>query len=375
MPSLVSNRTWLLAIWGLNLCGVLLGLPYAGNCKTGPVANDYQIKTWDSEDNLSGATVTAITQTPDGYLWVGTYEGLIRFDGIRSEVFDAQNKPALSHSRIQGLYLDARGTLWINTYRGGLTSYRDGMFRREWPDQAYFDLHTTMVSSTTNEVTFVTQFGEVLLGTLGETNVNWKVIMPPGNTRPIFQCVGKDGTLWFVSRERRIIRLLNGQYEDLPDDGGLGGKRVYAMAADASGNVWVGAENEVGEWDGSHFEDMTPTNMSPDKAFDPTMLFPTSKGALWLLANDRLRELKGRQWVAEAAEWRGLLGFASGRAMGVHEDQAGGIWFNHYGNGVFYITPDGSYRRFTTEDGLPGDRVGAWYQDHDNGVWLGVDRG
>jgi signal transduction histidine kinase/streptogramin lyase len=61
--------------------------------------------------------------------------------------------------------------------------------------------------------------------------------------------------------------------------------------------------------------------------------------------------------------------------MGVHEDQNGGIWFNHYGNGLFYITPTGRFERFTVQNGLPGDRVGAWYQGSDGGIWLGVDRG
>lgn len=376
MPLWVRNRTWLLAIRALSLCGVLLALPCTGICGAGP--GDYLIKTWDTEDNLSGSTVTSIIQTPDGYLWVGTYEGLTRFDGVHSVTFDSQNQTNLSNSRIQGLYLDARGTLWINTYRGGLTSYRDGAFRREWPDQSYFDLRTTMVASTSNDISFVTQFGEVLQGSLGDTDTTWKAVMPQGTARPTFQCADKDGTLWFLSRDRHIIRVANGsaQYETLPDDGGLGDRRVYALAADDSGNVWGGVDNGIVKWDGNRFEDMTPTNMDADDTnFAPTMLFPTSKGALWILANDRLREMDGRRWVAEPVEWRGLLGFASGRAMGVHEDNAGGIWFNHYGNGVFYAAPDGSYRRFTVQNGLPGDRVGAWYQDRDNGVWLGVDRG
>ena len=337
------------------------------------VSNDYLIKTWDTEDNLSGGTVTAIAQTPDGYLWVGTYEGLTRFDGVHAVTYDSLNTPALSHSRIQGLYLDARGTLWINTYRGGLTSCRDGAFRRELPDQPYFDLHTQMVSSSSNQVTFVTQFGEILKGSLTGTNTSWTVLTPPGNSRPIFQCVDAAGTIWFLSREGRILRVKNDSYEPLPPDNGIDVKRVLTLASDSAGRVWAGAENLIARWNGDRFEDVTPTNST--KTFDPTTLFPTSKGTLWVLANDRLREQVGRQWTDEASDWNGLLGSASGRAMGVHEDGNGGIWFNHYGNGVFYITPGGSFERFTAREGLPGDRVGAWFQDRDGGIWLGVDRG
>jgi signal transduction histidine kinase/ligand-binding sensor domain-containing protein len=376
MSSPVRNRSWLWAVCCLSLWAILFGFLRTGICEPKPPTDDFLIKPLDTEGSLPGSTVTSITQTPDGYLWIGTYEGLTRFDGVHSVTFDAQNSPALGHSRIQDLYLDARGTLWINTYRGGLTSYRDGAFRSEWPDQASFDLRTTMVSSSSNQVTFVTQFGEVLKRSLeNPDNTNWVVVTPPRNTRPIFQCVDEDGTLWFVSRERRILRLIGGKFVELTGDTGLGGKRVFTLNADSSGQVWAGAENEIARWNGHHFEDMTPTNAPLGPGFEPFMLFPTSKGAIWILANDRLRKQVGRRWVAEATEWQGLLGSASGRAMGRHEDHAGGVWFNHYGNGVFYITPDGQFQRFMVKDGLPGDRVGAWFQDRDDGIWLGVDRG
>ena len=123
---------------------------------------DYLIDVWSGENGLPNSSVTAIAQTPDGYLWVGTYNGLARFDGARFVTFDPVNTPELTQTRVQGLFLDANGTLWINTFRGGLTSYRNGVFHEELPDQPTFDLHTTLVFSTSNLVVFVTQFGEVL---------------------------------------------------------------------------------------------------------------------------------------------------------------------------------------------------------------------
>ncbi len=373
MPLIVWNRTPWLALAGLCWCGMMFGPTDRGVCQTRPVSEDFSIKTWDTEENLSGSTVTAIAQTPDGYLWVGTYEGLTRFDGVSSVTFDSLNKPELGHSRIQGLYVDARGTLWINTYRGGLTSYQDGVFHREWPDQNAFDYHTTMVSSSWNQATFVTQFGDVLEHALPGTN--WTTLIPPPNSRPIWQCVDSAGTLWFVSRDGRILRVLEGHFEELPDDGGLGSNRVATLASDPKGNVWAGADNEIALWDGEHFVNMTPTNMAPGEKISPTSLFPTSRGEVWVLDNDRLREEIGRRWVNEAVAWRGLLGPASGRTMGWHEDHGGGIWFNQYGNGVFYISPDGRFQRFTVDNGLAGNRVGAWFQDREGGIWLGMDRG
>ena len=336
-------------------------------------ATEYLVDGWSTENDLPSSTVTAVAQTPDGYLWVGTYDGLARFDGARFVTFDPVNTPQLTQPRIQGLFLDARGTLWINTFRGGLTSYRNGLFRTELPDQPTFDLHTTLVGSSSNLVVFVTQYGEVLSRDPAQTNAEWNVVPPPPDSRPIFQCTDGAGKLWFLARDSHILQFSDGKFAALPDDGGLAGRRINTLVADVQGQVWAGAENEIARWDGRRFAAMTPTNHKA--VLQPLLLFPTRAGAIWVLDGDRLRKLAGREWVAEAVEWRGLLGPASGRAMGAHEDRDGGLWFNHYGNGLFHITPDGLYQRLTTADNLPGDRVGAWFQSNDGGVWVGVNHG
>ncbi len=334
---------------------------------------DFLVDVWDTENGLPGSTVTAIAQTPEGYLWVGTYAGLARFDGVRFVTFDPANTPELSQPRVQGLFLDANGTLWINTFRGGLTSYRNGVFRNEWPDQPAFDLHTTLAASSSNRVTFVTQQGEVLQRDPASVGPNWLVVAPPAGSHPIFQCADHDGRLWFLTGDGHILQFSDGKFKELSGDGGLTGRHIYTLAADPRGPIWAGAENEIARWDGSRFEAMTPTNGAAD--IRPRQLYPMWSGAMWVLDGDRFRKMEGRKWVAEIVEWRGLLGSASSRVTGAHEDGDGGMWFNHYGNGLFHITPDGQYQRLTTENGLPGDRVGAWFQGRDGGIWVGMDYG
>ena len=368
-PRNLSAPLWLWA--GLWLCvtGRLLAQPA-----------DYLVDKWDTEDSLPSSTVTSIAQTPDGYLWVGTYNGLARFDGARFVTFDPVNKPALTQTRVEGLFLDANGTLWINTFRGGLTSYRNGVFKNEFPDRPQYDLHNTLVYSTTNMVMFVLQFGDVIWRNLADTNAVWSSVAPPTGERPIFHCVDAAGTLWFLTREGHILQFAGGAFKELKDDGGLADSHIYTLVADVHGQIWAGAENEIARWNGTQFEAMTPTNGAAD--VQPSLLFPTKAGALWVLDGDRLRKMEGRAWVAEAVPWRGLLGWASGRAMGAHEDRDGGLWFNHYGNGLFHITPDGNFQRLTSAPNnlpsdryLPSDRVNAWFESSDGGIWAGVDHG
>ncbi len=369
----MHRRNFLSPLCPALLAGIVAGLWFCAGERWSAAATDYLVDGWDTENNLPSSTVTSIEQTPDGYLWVGTYNGLARFDGARFVTFDPVNQPELGQTRVQGLYLDANGTLWINTFRGGLTSYRNGVFRAEWTNQPAFDLHTALVSSSPHQVTFVTQFGEVLQRNLDSTNQDWKTFGPPKDTSPFFECADGNGTLWFLTRDAHILQFGSQGFQTLPDDGGLNGSQIYSLVADAHGQVWAGAENEIASWNGRQFEAMTPTNGETD--IEPQLLFPMKSGAIWVLDGDRLREMSGRKWIAEAAQWRGLLGAASGRAMGAHEDRDGGLWFNHYGNGLFHITPDGKYQRLTSQENLPGDRVGAWFQSSDGGVWAGMDHG
>ncbi|HEY3915313.1 MAG TPA: two-component regulator propeller domain-containing protein, partial [Verrucomicrobiae bacterium] len=261
------------------------------------VLPDPLVDVWDTEDGLPNSTVTAVAQTPDGYLWVGTYNGLARFDGVKFVTFDPVTTPELRNARVQALYVDCTGNLWINNYRGALTRYRDGVFYAEETGEGGYDWHETMAVSTSNEVTFIGQFGDVLRRSLTGASQKWTVTTREGGTRPIFQCADRNGILWFLTREGRICQFIDGSFVNMKDSGGLT-NRVLTLVLDDRGRVWAGAENEIAVWNGRNFVDMTPTN--GEAAFEPNLLFPTRSGALWVLAGDRLRKQVGRQWVAEA---------------------------------------------------------------------------
>ena len=136
---------------------------------------------WSGENGLPSSSVTAIAQTPDGYLWVGTYNGLARFDGVRFVNCDPLTTPELVHARVRRLYVDTGGTLWVNTFDGSLTSYHDNKFRLEWKGDGSSDAWVTAVSLQTNGLMFLLHTGELI--TRGATTngaPEWKKLQPPG---------------------------------------------------------------------------------------------------------------------------------------------------------------------------------------------------
>ncbi len=88
----------------------------------------YSRQTWQTENGLPQNTVRAILQDHEGYIWLGTEGGLVRFDGLKFVVFDAENTPALKSNNITGLLEDNTGTLWIGTTEG-ITTLRTAEFR------------------------------------------------------------------------------------------------------------------------------------------------------------------------------------------------------------------------------------------------------
>src|ERR1044071_6865832 len=95
---------------------------------TATATAQYRFDSWTTDNGLPQNSVRSIIQTRDGYLWLTTFDGLVRFDGVRFKVFDKSNTQGLSTNRFTTLYEDKVGTLWAGTGDGGLTLYRDGAF-------------------------------------------------------------------------------------------------------------------------------------------------------------------------------------------------------------------------------------------------------
>jgi ligand-binding sensor domain-containing protein len=104
-------------VWRVSIVAVFGFSPLLAHAETAvaPANPRFMIKGWTMADGLPHLSVTALAQTADGCLWVGTLAGLARFDGIRFKVFTPQNCPELPRSRIGGLFAMSDGTLFVAT--------------------------------------------------------------------------------------------------------------------------------------------------------------------------------------------------------------------------------------------------------------------
>ena len=171
-------------------------------------AGDYLIDITTGEKGLPNSSVTAIAQTQDGYLWVGTYNGLARFDGERFVKYYPENTPALRHARIRRLVTDSTGTLWISTHDGSITSYRNGKFSLEWAGEGVADSAATLISTRSNQPTFLLRSGEFVRRSTRHGTNSWETFRPPAAGAGQQVAEGGDGILWCIGRDQKIYRLI-----------------------------------------------------------------------------------------------------------------------------------------------------------------------
>ena len=350
----------MLALAFLVVGGVTFAVGAAGT------QSEYLVDVWDTDRGLPSSSVTALAQTPEGYLWVGTLNGLVRFDGVRFVTFDPGNTQALRHARVENLELDHEGRLWINTFDGSLTSWKAGAFRHEWTGSGV-EPGAWLARSVGDEVAFVLESGEVITRRGTET---WQRIRPAEAKLSGPFAAGPDGILWVRSIDQRLWRIDGLKCDEVPWRLGLRGSAINHITADREGRIWIATDREAAVWNGTQFVNKAPQG-GPTGASFSLLLFPRLSGPLAVVDQRARRFSEGRWESSPGAELPGAY-----RLVVVPlEDHSGRLWLAHYGRGLFRFDPDGRVVHLTSADGLPGERVRCILEDREKNLWVGIDRG
>lgn len=332
------------------------------------IDSEYLVETWQTEQGLPDNFINAIAQTPDGYLWIGTFNGLARLNGLQFVVFDPANTPELPTSRIVNLYCDRKGRLWIFSEYGDLTQWADGRFKsfgeREglpkhaggvlcedhdggiwvagsYNDTNYFQLVNGAFTRSHRLDTLYQRFGRTsdvqgygwglnsnhLFSTQRQSNID--VTIPQFTTGESWRLTAaQDGDMWLIAN--RIQKFhppsdsdLAGHFEDfgpIP----VATDQFNSYCGDRSGNLWLG----------------------------------TGVGELWRIGtNHTFRRFK----------FPNSTTMELGRA--IFEDAEGNIWIGNGGDGLIRIRPR-VLKTFDSRDGLASDVVRSVAQDGEGNTWL-----
>jgi hypothetical protein len=195
------------------------------------------------------------------------------------------------------LFVDAQGTLWINTHDGSMTSWRHGVFTHEWQGG-----QVSAVFSRKNQIFFVLLRGQLFCRTENSGDrADWQSIPLATPTAGNLFRQDSDGVIWYATRDGALERIVGTNSEPVSSTNYLNGERVNCLTSDGAGRIWVGTEKRLLLWRGDHFEDETPTN--GEAVVNTAFIACTASNGCWVLADGRRI---GRIWARSTAHFWGL---------------------------------------------------------------------
>ena len=313
-------------IFGLVL-GIWSSLSAVESSSSRALVEDFIGRTWEVDEGFPDVAATCSAQTPDGYLWVGTFSNLLRFDGERFTVVTDPAVPALGDSMVLAMDVDSSGILTIATSKG-IGRWSKGRWRWYGPDQGVPD--------------------GVMRDVL--TDARGRIFVPVGN---------------------RILTLNGDHFENLPlpapsvRPGGplritLDGEGVMC----ALDHAWL-ARYEADGWRMLAQEDPT------EEQTKLTGFTAARDGGLWVGYEDKIRKWRDGAWVDERSRPPGQT---SG-ALVMLEDRRGGLWGGGYVSGLFYINADGRAQTGAREVELRNPSILSLSEDTEGNVWVGTNGG
>lgn len=322
----------------------------------------YVMKRWSTAEGLPHNNITAVLQTRDGYLWIGTGNaGLVRFDGLTFKTFNLLNSPGLPSDLIDCLYEDAEGTLWVGT-DVGLARYRDGVFTSERVGE---DVPHNVVIDIGGD-----RDGHLWVATpegiVRRDGDRWSAV-PSGTGQVYCFWLSADGAVW-IGTSAGLLEWRNLIVRTITIRDGLPSNSVTALREDRDGRLWIGTDNGLAHLDRQR-QQLTVERGSLSGA-PISGLFVDTRGVVWIGSTGRLFTRTPEGALSESKLVN--AGEAEpGRATVFTEDREGQIWFGVQGGlgGVHRLGPM-RVNILDHEQGLPCDNIGPLTEAPDGTVWL-----
>jgi ligand-binding sensor domain-containing protein/signal transduction histidine kinase len=289
----------------------------------------YLHTSWTQEEGASLPAVQALAQTSDGYLWLGTAQGLIRFDGMRFAPWEAKTGEELPGNNVRSLLASSQGGLWISTTRGIARMDRGHIIRYPALDR---------------------WLGGFAAAMLEDHDGNLWIAGGPTTTGNTLAMLRQDGSI-----------KTYGPSDGLPD------RKALTLFEDSRTDLWMGTHDGLCRWSPG-----APAECSVVPNLTITAIAEGPEGDLIIADGGSKRLLR-----VSDGKLRPILGKLGDESLDPHfmtRDRDGNVWVGTTGQGLVRLRGDG-YERLTRHDGLSSDSIGALLEDREGNLWVGTARG
>ena len=345
---------------------VLLGLIAVLSLRiSGASAQNYSLESYSLEEGLQQSQVFDVLQDERGDLWLALFAGGIsRFDGYSFEKFDVGKELAREVIQTQELFEDRDGVLWFGT-RKGLLRY-DGLTSQ---------MYTIDDGLLHNNVKAITQDENGLLwlgtsdGLVSFDGMKFNPVDDPRIGDVSFGALEIDdaGRIWIGTTEGGLFRMDGEELTQWSESSKLGTSTVFAITIGLDGHVWIGTDNGLHRFDGADFMGFsTESGLSSDWI---ETLMTASDGVIWIGTDHGVTRMEGydlSEFAGSTLENVSIRSFL--------EDREGNIWIATDGKGLLKHVPS-AFTHYTVEDGMTGDMVWGVTQNKRGEYVIGLGNG
>ena len=328
----------------------------------------YVHEVWQQEEGLPEDDVTAVIQTRNGYIWLGTEEGLVRFDGLHFTVFDQGNTPELTSAYIRTLLEAHDGGLWIGTDGGGVYQLKDGKFN-SYPiqDGLAHDAVQSLYESADGSLWIGT--GGHGLGRLKDGKFSRYTTKDGLADDFIWALMGtEDGSLW-IGTNHGLNRLKEGEFTLYTVTEGLPNNVVWSLGLGAAQSLWVGTGGGLCRMQDGKLHPYAGKD-GPDR-YPVISVLEDQQGTLWLGTDGHGLERIENGVVSAYTTKEGL---SNDTVSAIMEDSERNLWLGTFGGGLVRLK-DANFITYGNEPGLSTKGVNSIYQSHDGSIWSGTSGG
>jgi len=330
---------------------------------------DYSLRTWTSDNGLPVNGIRAIRQTPDGFIWLATEEGLVRFDGNSFFTFDPSNTPAFADKDVQSLYLFSDSSMVVGFYYGDLLNYKKLHFNRLFDRELNWIKCILCIAEDPGQGLWFGTNG-IGLGHLGfDGKLNF-ITDKNGLPNTYIQALlpGRDSSLW-VGTRYGLAHWQKGKVTVYSTRDGLTHNDIRSLCTDANGNLWIGTN-------GGGISIFSNGRFSRYEAFGKSLsqnilaLYRDSEGSMWVGTNSGLFLVKnGKVSGITASE-----GLSGNIITSIFEDREHTVWVGTDGSGLNAFRPR-IIKLITEDDGLSDQGIGPVIKGPGTIVFAGTSKG
>ena len=333
-------------------------------------------KRWTIRDGMPSNSVSQVIQTPEGFVWIATQEGLVRFDGSRFKLFDPANTPLLGIGDVRSLAVDEAGVLWVGTHADGLLRYGpEGFSRATAPSGTWSEnrAHVPILALLATQSGLWVGTGG--LGLIQRRDGQWLRHLDRLPAEKIVDMApdGKGG-VWLATDGQGLWRYRDERFEPVGSETDELGDVLYSLELDERGRLWIGTAGRglfrwtpASEGAGSGRLDRVFLHDGKPEFNHIYDLLLDRDGVLWFASGAGIGRLHGETLtLSETIEARPIS-----LLNDLFEDRSGNLWIGGAGSGVHRLS-QGPFQSVTALDGLNDDMVWCLAMRGDD-VWIQTD--